>query len=111
MASIIKIGALSAISCALLVSQFAQADEPFVNPEWANSAWYIGGGLGQSRATIDRDRLMRALSIGGSSDIVFNTDERKLAYKLFVGKQLNRNFAIEGGYFDLGKFGFGLRLI
>ena len=106
MALKIKIGVLSAISCALLVSQIVQADEPFANPEWANSAWYIGGGLGQSRATIDRDRLMRALSIGGSSDIVFNTDERKLAYKLFVGKQLNRNFAIEGGYFDLGKFGF-----
>lgn len=106
MASIIKIGALSAISCAMLVSQFAQADEPFVNPEWANSAWYIGGGLGQSRATIDRDRLMKALSIGGSTDIVFKTDERELAYKFFVGKQLSRNFAIEGGYFDLGKFGF-----
>ena len=106
MASIKKIGALSAISCALLVTQFAQADEPFVNPEWANSAWYIGGGLGQSRATIDRERLMRALSIGGSTDIVIKTDERELAYKLFVGKQLSRNFAIEAGYFDLGKFGF-----
>ena len=106
MASIIKIGALSAISCALLVTQFAQADEPFVNPEWANSAWYIGGGLGQSRATIDRERLMSALSIGGSTNIAINTDERELAYKFFVGKQLSRNFAIEGGYFDLGKFGF-----
>lgn len=106
MASIIKIGALSAISCALLVSQFAQADEPFVNPEWANSAWYIGGGLGQSRATIDRDRIVQALTVGGSTGIVFNTDERNFAYKLFAGKQLGRHFAIEAGYFDLGKFGF-----
>lgn len=106
MASIIKIGTLSALSCALLVSQFAQAGEPFVNPEWANSAWYIGGGLGQSRATIDKDRIVQALTIGGASGIVFNTDERNFAYKLFVGKQLGRHFAIEGGYFDLGKFGF-----
>ena len=28
------------------------------------------------------------------------------AYKLFVGRQLNRYMAIEAGYFDLGKFGF-----
>lgn len=106
MVSRIKIGTLSAICGALLVSQIAQADEPFVNPEWANSAWYIGGGLGQSRATIDRDRLMQALSIGGSTGIALNTDERNFAYKFFVGKQLGRHFAIEGGYFDLGKFGF-----
>ena len=33
-------------------------------------------------------------------------DESSVAYKLFGGYQLNRNFAIEGGYFDLGKFGF-----
>ncbi|MDB5951552.1 MAG: hypothetical protein JWR65_3407, partial [Massilia sp.] len=27
-------------------------------------------------------------------------------YKVFAGKQLNQYFAIEGGYFDLGKFSF-----
>ncbi|MES2046878.1 MAG: OmpA family protein [Pseudomonadota bacterium] len=101
-----KIASLSALSCALLASQIAMADEPFVNPEWANSAWYIGGGLGQSRATIDRDRIAQALTIGGATGAVFNTDERNFAYKLFAGKQLGRHFAIEAGYFDLGKFGF-----
>ncbi|UOD30645.1 OmpA family protein [Massilia violaceinigra] len=100
------IGALSVIGCALLASQAARADEPFVNPEWANSAWYIGAGIGQSRANIDNERLTRSLSANGASLSSFKVDERELAYKLYVGKQLNRYFAVEAGFFDLGKFGF-----
>ncbi|MDQ1815876.1 OmpA family protein [Massilia sp. CCM 9210] len=100
------IGALSVIGCALLASQAARADEPFVNPEWANSAWYIGAGIGQSRANIDNERLTRSLTANGASLNSFKVDERDLAYKLFVGKQLNRYFAVEAGFFDLGKFGF-----
>ncbi|NHZ88528.1 OmpA family protein [Massilia sp. CCM 8733] len=100
------IGALSVIGCALLASQAARADEPFVNPEWANSAWYIGAGLGQSRANIDNERLTRSLTANGASLSSFKVDERELAYKLYVGKQLNRYFALEAGFFDLGKFGF-----
>ena len=100
------LGALSVIGCALLASQAARADEPFVNPEWANSAWYIGAGIGQSRANIDNERLTRSLTANGASLSSFKVDERDLAYKLYVGKQLNRYFAVEAGYFDLGKFGF-----
>jgi OOP family OmpA-OmpF porin len=33
-------------------------------------------------------------------------DENDTGYKLFGGYQINRNFALEAGYFDLGKFGF-----
>jgi OOP family OmpA-OmpF porin len=36
----------------------------------------------------------------------FKTDEKDLGYKLFVGKQLSRNWSVEAGYFDLGKFNF-----
>ncbi|NHZ65175.1 OmpA family protein [Massilia genomosp. 1] len=100
------IGALSVIGCALVASQAARADEPFVNPEWANSAWYIGAGIGQSRANIDNERLTRSLTANGASLSSFKVDERDLAYKLYVGKQLNRYFALEAGFFDLGKFGF-----
>ena len=100
------IGALSVIGCALLASQAARADEPFVNPEWANSAWYIGAGIGQSRANIDNERLTRSLSANGATLSSFKVDERELAYKLYMGRQLNRYFALEAGFFDLGKFGF-----
>lgn len=95
-----------AIACVLLAAPGAQADDSFVNPEWANTAWYIGTGIGQSRATIDRDRLQRSLSANGATVTAFTVDEKDVGYKLFVGKQLNRYFAVEGGYFDLGKFSF-----
>jgi OOP family OmpA-OmpF porin len=102
------VGALSAISLALLASQVAQAaDEPFVNPDWANSAWYIGAGIGGGKANIDQDRIQAALRSNGSSVTSFATDEKDgPTYKLFIGKQLNRYLAIEAGYFDIGKYSF-----
>ncbi len=101
-----KVGTLSLMSCAILACQFSQADEAFSNPEWANSAWYIGAGAGQSRTTIDEARLIRSLTDSGATSATINSDEKDTAYKLIVGKQLNKYFALEGGYFDLGKFGF-----
>ena len=102
------VGALSAISLALLASQVAQAaDEPFVNPDWANSAWYIGAGIGGGKANIDQDRIQTALRSNGSTVTSFGTDEKDgPTYKLFIGKQLNRYLAIEAGYFDIGKYSF-----
>ncbi|MFZ6659050.1 OmpA family protein [Undibacterium sp. TJN19] len=101
-----KIGTLSLFTCALLVSQLAQADEPWTNPDWADSAWYIGAGGGRANASIDKDRLVRSLMDSGASSVNFTSNERDTAYKLFLGKQMNKYFAIEGGYFDLGKYGF-----
>ena len=101
-----KLGTLTAIACAMLACQAAAAEDTFINPDWANSAWYIGAGIGQSRANIDDQRLIRSLTANGATMGSFSTDERDTGYKLFVGKQLNQYFAIEGGYFDLGKFGF-----
>jgi OOP family OmpA-OmpF porin len=90
----------------MLVTQLAYAEETWSNQDWANSAWYLGGGIGRSKATIDQDRLVHSLAASGASSVAFSSDERDTAYKLFVGKQLSRNFALEGAYFDLGKFGF-----
>ncbi|MBC7452985.1 MAG: OmpA family protein [Massilia sp.] len=104
-----KLGPLSAVACAILAGQASQAwaaDDTFINPNWANSAWTIGAGVGQSRANIDDARLIRSLSANGATLGSFGTDERGRSVKLFVGKQLNPYFAVEGGYFDLGKFGF-----
>lgn len=101
-----KIGTLGLISCALLTSEVALAENEFVNPDWANAAWYVGAGAGRSKATIDQDRLVRSLMENGASSVAYSSDERATAYKIFMGKQLNRNFALEGGYFDLGTFSF-----
>jgi OOP family OmpA-OmpF porin len=102
-----KLSMLGAIACTMLAVPAAHAaDDTFINPEWANSAWYVGAGIGQSRATIDRARLERSLTANGATMGSFNVDEKDVGYKLFIGKQLNKNFALEAGYFDLGKFGF-----
>jgi OOP family OmpA-OmpF porin len=99
-------GLLAIAALAMLTSPAASAAEPFINPDWANSAWYIGAGAGQGRANVDELRIAAALRGGGPFDARVNTDERSKAYKIFVGKQLNHNFAIEAGYQDLGKYGF-----
>ena len=101
------LGALSVMAGALLASQSAQEqDNTFINPDWANSAWYIGAGVGQSRATIDEPRLRASLAANGETVTGFAKDQRDTGYKLFVGRQLNQYVAVEAGYFDLGKFDF-----
>jgi OOP family OmpA-OmpF porin len=107
MKTVKKIGALSAIAIAVLASQAARAGEDtFINPAWADSASYIGIGVGQSRASIDERRLIASLTANGAALGSFSSDERGTGGKLFVGQRLNQYFAIEAAYFDLGKFGF-----
>jgi OOP family OmpA-OmpF porin len=77
-----------------------------IDPDWADSAWYAGAGLGQGRAKIDDERIGRSLTANGASLESFTTDQRDLGYKVFVGKKFNRYFAVEAGYFDIGTFGF-----
>ncbi|MFZ6744058.1 OmpA family protein [Undibacterium sp. JH2W] len=101
-----NIAKLNLFACALLISQLAQADEPWNNADWADSAWYIGAGAGRANTSIDRERIIRSLMDNGASSVGFRSDERDTAYKLFMGKQMNKYFALEAGYFDLGKFGF-----
>lgn len=101
------IGAVGIIGCAMLASQPVAAAEPFVNPVWANQAWYAGGAIGASRATIDQDSIQKALRANGSSIQSFQKDERDSPVgKIFIGRQLNRYLAIEAGYYHLGEFGF-----
>ncbi|MBC7484457.1 MAG: OmpA family protein [Rhizobacter sp.] len=77
-------------------------------PAWAQEGGYFYGGasLGQSRAKIDEERITSSLLGAGLTTTSMTRDEHDTAYKLFGGYQLNRNFAIEAGYFNFGKFGF-----
>lgn len=93
-------GTLGLIALAAIASPFAMAQE-------ANqTGWYVGANVGQSRATIDDARINSGLLNGGFSSSTITDDDRATGYKVFGGYQLNRNFALEGGYFDLGNFGY-----
>ena len=112
MKTTIKLATLVAFACATMMTaqaaspETAPADSTFINTDWANSAWYMGAGVGASHAKIDEARLRRSLSANGASVNSFIAEERDLGVKLFAGKQLNRYFAVEAGFFDLGKFDF-----
>ncbi len=71
--------------------------------------YYLGGGIGQARAEINDERITRPLFGTGLTATNINRDNHDTAYKLFAGYQFNQNFALEGGYFNLGKFGFSSR--
>jgi OOP family OmpA-OmpF porin len=71
-----------------------------------STGWYAGANVGPSRATIDDPRIRSNLLGGGFSSSAITDDDRGTGYKIFGGYQINRNFALEGGYFNLGKFGY-----
>ncbi|MDI1236953.1 MAG: outer membrane beta-barrel protein [Polaromonas sp.] len=64
---------------------------------------YIGGNIGRTRADFNNDSINRTLVGQGLRVGTATEDNSGTGYKLFGGYQLNRNFAVEGGYFDLGK--------
>src|SRR3954464_2731810 len=64
--------------------------------------WYGGIGIGMSQGNIDGHRLNSQL--GGNATI--NEDNEDLGYKIFGERKFTKNFALEAGYFNLGKFGF-----
>lgn len=64
---------------------------------------YIGGNVGRTRAHFNNDSINRTLAGQGLTVQSATEDNSGTGYKLFGGYQLNRNFAVEGGYFDLGR--------
>lgn len=74
----------------------------------AQDGGYAYGGLsiGLSRAKIDDQRIAAGLLGAGLVTTSIRRDESEGAVKLFGGYQFNPNFALEAGYFNLGRFGF-----
>lgn len=85
------------VALAAIASPFAMADEP---------GWYVGANIGQSRAKIDDERITSSLLARGFSSVSITDDDRDVGFKLLGGYQLNKYFAVEGGYFDLGEFSY-----
>jgi OOP family OmpA-OmpF porin len=72
----------------------------------ADAGWYGGANIGQSRANVDNGRITSQLLTAGLTTTSITNNEHDTGYKLYGGYRFNRYFAAEGGYFDLGKFGF-----
>ncbi|WP_332739632.1 OmpA family protein [Hydrogenophaga sp.] len=90
-------GALSLLTLAL-----------FVHPQaWGQSSgWYVGGNAGRTGAEIDDPRITSGLQARGFSTTSIDDRDRSTGFKLYGGYQFNPHLAVEGGYFDLGKFGY-----
>lgn len=92
-----KTGTLGLVVLAAIASPCLMAQD---------SGWYIGGNVGQSRAKIDDPTIIKSLTGSGFTVTSIIDDDRKTGSKWFAGYQINKYFALEGGYFDLRKFGF-----
>lgn len=90
-------GVLSLVALSAIGSSPAVADD---------SGWYVGTNIGQSRAKIDDPKITSGLLADGFATTSITDDERHFGFKVFGGYQFNTHFALESGYFDLGKFGF-----
>lgn len=90
-------GALGLAILAVIASPSAIADE---------AGWYVGANFGRSAATIDDERITSSLLSRGFTTTAIIDDDRDTGYKVFGGYRFNRNFALEGGYFNLGQFGY-----
>ncbi len=90
-------GPLSLLALVAIASPPLMADD---------TGWYMGGNAGQAEANIDRKGVKSNLRGGGFNTTSIDEEKDDFAYKIFGGYQFNRHFALEGGFFDLGDFGY-----
>lgn len=91
------VGTLGLAALAAVASPFAVAGD---------LGWYGGINIGQSRANIDEARITGSLLGGGFATTSIDDEDHGTGFKLIGGYKFNRNFALEGGYFNPGRFGF-----
>jgi OOP family OmpA-OmpF porin len=92
---------LSLLALAMLVSPWVHAQE-----SWVNTGVYVGVGAGESQAKIDNARITQGLLGSGFVTDSLTEDNKGNAYKAYIGLPINPFWAVEAGYFDLGRFGF-----
>ena len=87
----------------LLIGSVAAAFAPvgaLAQQRAAGAGWYSGFSVGGSQIGMSDN----VLSVTGATASSLAKDESSTGFKLFGGYQYNPNFALEGGYTDLGKF-------
>ena len=89
----------------LALAGFAAVSSSSVMAQGA-PGWYIGGNLGGTRGDFNNDALNSTLTGQGFIVNSTRTDNTSTGGKVFAGYQLTPNFAVEGGYFDLGRYNY-----
>ena len=86
---------LGLVAFAVLTSSSALAQD--------TPGWYAGANVGRTKAKFDTPATVAAFGSPGFNVNSTSRDGRGSGYKLYGGYQLKRNFAVESGYFDLGR--------
>lgn len=86
---------LSAVSLAVVGATLGSS----AFAQWAQGG-YIGGNVGRTWADFDNT----AATSPPATTTLTGEDDTEVGYKLFGGYQFHRNFAVEAGFFDLGRF-------
>ncbi len=103
-----NVSVLAPFSLTLLAAAFALATPCALAQD---DGWYSGFGLGKSWADVDVNAVVAGLHTAGYNSSLISTYDDDVTAKALVGYQFNRNFALEGGYFDLGKFNYGANVV
>jgi OOP family OmpA-OmpF porin len=72
----------------------------------AEPGWYFGGNGGPSQTDVDEKRIAADLLAQGFTTTFMDDNERDTGFKVFGGYQFGKYWAMEGGYYDLGDFGY-----
>ena len=64
---------------------------------------YVVGSVGQSYLHQDKAQIDNTVAEAGATGISSTLNNKDIGYKLQLGYQFNQNFAVEGGWVDLGK--------
>ena len=91
-----------------VLAVFGTVASSFVIAQDSTTGPYIGANLGTTRAHFNNDSINSTLAGQGFTVTSRTEDNSSTGYKLFGGYQLNRNFAVECGYFDLGRFNYAV---
>lgn len=68
--------------------------------------WYGGANVGKTKTDMDSERVTTHLLQSGFTTTSMDPDDKDIGFKVLGGYRFNDYFAVEGSYFDLGKFGF-----
>lgn len=91
----------SVLVWAVLASSGLHAQEAALN-----QGFYMGISSGESKAHLDNPLISQNLLGTSAAVSAVTSDQKGTGYKAFVGFPMNSNWAVETGYFDLGRFGF-----